>query len=109
MQQFFAEFPSIMQTIFQAALPDVKTVLLKILLLVPFTVFEIWADKKVNVLKTTHKRKIKFDVLTSLAVLFFFTVSLEDFFKLMILLIISDTVDLLHSFWRKKRPGLDIW
>lgn len=109
MQQFFTDFPSVMQAVFQAALPDAKTVLLKILLLVPFTVFEIWADKKVNALKTTRKRKIKLDVITTLAVLLFFSVSMDYFIKGIIIFAALDIIDLLHSFWRKKHPDSDIW
>ena len=104
MRQFFADFPSIMQKLFSAAFPDVKTVILKVLLLVLFAGVELLIHKKENKITPTGWRKFRVEFI--IICIDFFT-DLEFFIQMSAIVIFCSIMDLVHVIWHKKYPDSD--
>ena len=109
MQQFFADFPSTMQNLISAAFPDLQAVILKILLLAIFIVFEVWVCKKENKCINKNTKKVWLGITLVCIILFFITNTAWEFIKWLIICAALDIINLTHTIWRKKHPDSDIW
>ena len=113
MQQFFADFPSVIKKLFNAAFPDVKTVILKVLLLALFAGVELLIYKKENKIinKNTNKvwSRITFVITLVCIILFFITNTAWEFIKWLIIFAALDIINIIRTIWRRKHPDSDIW